>query len=126
MVVKELIEELQKLPNDMEVKMFLPIVEDWVDINIDVSELNRLKREVKLDVTNKQNKHFNEEYGHDRRTDYTIDDIKEDDWELYDYIAMSSTSKEEYDEWYEKKNIALISNVLKGKSSYDRMGEMEY
>jgi hypothetical protein len=126
MKVEELIKELQKLPTDMEVKMFLPIVEDWVDIKLDEVELHRVNKETKLEVRNKQNIHLNEEHNMGRRTDYTIDEIENDEWELYDTMSMSAIDDKMYEECYDKTNVLLISNVFKGVSSFDRMGEMEY
>jgi hypothetical protein len=126
MKVKELIKELQKLPANMEVKMFLPIVEDWVDIKLDEVELHRVNKETKLEVRNKQNIYLNEEHNMGRRTDYTIDEIENDEWELYDDMSMSSVDDKMYEECYDKTNVLLISNVFKGVSSFDRMGEMEY
>ena len=126
MKVEELIKELQKLPTDMEVKMFLPIVEDWVDIKLDEVELHRVNKETKLEVRNKQNIYLNEEHNMGRRTDYTIDEIENDEWELYDTMSMSAIDDKMYEECYDKTNVLLISNVFKGVSSFDRMGEMEY
>ena len=110
----------------MEVKMFLPIVEDWVDIKLDEVELHRVNKETKLEVRNKQNIHLNEEHNMGRRTDYTIDEIENDEWELYDTMSMSAIDDKMYEECYDKTNVLLISNVFKGVSSFDRMGEMEY
>tara|TARA_R110002126_G_scaffold228839_1_gene373238 strand:+ start:1124 stop:1504 length:381 start_codon:yes stop_codon:yes gene_type:complete len=126
MKVDEIIKELQKLPSDMEVKMYIPIVEDWVDIKLDEVELHRVNKETKLEVRNKQNIHLNEDHNMGRRTDYTIDEIENDEWELYDTMSMSAIDDKMYEECYDKTNVLLISNVFKGVSTFDRMGDIEY
>jgi len=125
MKVKKLKEILDKLPDNLDVKMLLPEVEDWVDFKMKEIHLCRLKKEVKVEVINAKNKDLNENHGLNKKTDYTLKDVKNDDWEFVG-DATSFTDPEDFKEWYEEKKALLIVNKQKGKVCHNRLGTIEY
>jgi hypothetical protein len=127
MTVKELKNKLNELPDDLEVKMVLPMVDDWADIKMESVCLYRMKKEVRCDVVNKQNdEFFNKELGQNRRTDYTPDEMPDEEWKLYNNFVFSSISEEDFYETYDTREALLISNKKRGKQSFDRIGSIEY
>ena len=127
MTVRELKKKLSKLPDDFEVKMLLPLVDDWADIKIQKVSMYRMRKEVLCEVVNKQNEIlFNAQYGENRRTDYTPDEMTEKPWEINDGFVRSMHSDEEFNETYETKEAILIVNKSRGKTDWDRYGSIQY
>jgi hypothetical protein len=127
MKVKDLKKSLEELPDDLDVKMLLPLVDDWADIKLKNVCLYRMKKDVRSEVINRQNEEFfNKELGQDRKTDYTPEDMPDEDWKLYNGFVFSSISQEDFYETYETKEALVISNKTRGKTDYDRNGTIEY
>jgi hypothetical protein len=111
MKVKDLKKKLEKLPDDLDVKMLLPLVDDWADITLNNVCLYRMKKDIRCKVRNNQNREFfNKELGQDRRTDYTPEEMPDEEWSLYNGFVEA----------------LVISNKTRGKTDYDRNGTIEY
>lgn len=122
MKVKDLKKKLSKLPDDMDVKILLPEVEDWADVKTEEIHLKKLKHEVNVEMINSQNKQLNEEYNLGRKTDYTVDDRDDiGEWEIHGHHLESEVKT-----MYDFKEALLLKPKSRGKSTFDRYGNIEY
>jgi len=116
MKVKDLKKQLNKLPDDMDVKILLPEVEDWADVKIEKISLKKMKKEEKLGLINWQNKQY--DLG---RPETKIEDVKESEWEIHgEYLDDKVKTM------YDFKEALLLKPKSRGKSTFDRFGKIQY
>jgi hypothetical protein len=118
MKVKKLKEILDKLPDNVEIKMFHPAAIDFVDFEIVETQLMRMKRTSLLETLNLRQQR-------DGKPLYKLEDIGFDEWSLIDDYSGVDFD-ENYIKQYETKKILMICNKTKGATTFDRLGTMSY
>jgi hypothetical protein len=118
MKVKKLKELLDKLPDNAEIKMFHPSVDDWVDFEIVETQLMRMKRTALLESINLRRQRDGEPL-------VSLEDVSFDTWEFIDVYSGVHFDENNIKN-YETKKIMLISNKTKGATTFDRLGTMSY
>jgi len=122
MKIKDLKKFLEKYPDDMDIKMELPMVGDWADIKLHHTKLQRMKKEEFVGMCNWQNK----EYKLGRKIMKLSDpDVKKRKME-WEFAQPGLNKQLKIEDVYEYKEAIVITNKPRGKSSFDRMGTIEY
>lgn len=116
MKVIDLKKKLDKLPDNMDVKILLPELEDWADVRTEKISLKKMKKEEKLGLINWQNKYYN--LGN---PEMKIEDVKESEWEIHDHYLDDNLKT-----MYDFKEALLLRPKARGKSTFDRQGKIEY
>ena len=126
----QLIEQLQKIKGNPEIKMWNGLVEDWMNIELVECELvKRCKEYIRWGIE--------EEWKQENRSreipadvqqhldDLIKEQVKEEEW---DFPNQFITTEEESKRWYGKnrKKFVMIDAKKRNKSTYDRLGEISY
>lgn len=111
---KKLKKIIKEIDDSVDVKMYHPAVDDWVDFELLDVYMYRMKKDYLLELINLQNKQ--------RGVDKIVTECREPKWELYEYDSIDEDEKE----GYEFKKIKLIANKTKGESTFDRLGTINY
>ena len=125
----QLIALLQNIKGNPEVKLWNGMVEDWMDIEVVESELVKECKEFvrfRFEASWKQeNRTFEIPPDVQEEIDEEIEKAyKKEPWEFPNqYVSVEDEKR-----WYgnNRKKILLINGKLRGKSTYDRLGEMNY
>lgn len=125
----KLIEALQKIKGNPEVKLWNGMVEDWMDISLVESELVKESKEfIRWWVE--------AEWKQENRAEIIPEDIqKELDRVISERCKNSEWSfpnhylkPEDFSRWYGKnrKKLILIDGKKRGKTTFDRLGDVSY
>lgn len=109
---------IANLPDNMEIKFYNGMVDDWHNVDVLETELIKEKPSLTLKLINYQN----ERDGLPLWDKLKKGSYKAREWEFNDFIQEDS----ELMKGFNRKKIMLIQGVKRGKSSIDRMGEIEY
>lgn len=113
MKVKDLKEFINKYPDDMDVVFDLPIIDDWVDIEINLNKLIR--------ISEKGNKEIYKLYCFRDNKPVKKRKFKPGEWEF------ETSNHKPIINLYESKEILLINILPRGKKYWSRQGgELEY
>ena len=118
--IGDLKEVLEQYDDKIELKMFIPLVEDWADIVVTEETLVRMKRKEKHKLINLAGKYHNPE----THKDYPLSKIEMPEWELEDKAFV--TDRESYKKLHQSKKVIMFSHRLRGKSDFDRSGDIDY
>jgi hypothetical protein len=106
------------LPDSMEIKYYNGMVDDWHNVDVLETELIKEKPSFTLKLINA----FNEREGKPLWDKLKKGSFKPRDWEFNEFIEEDS----ELMKCFSRKKVLLIQGVKRGKSSFDRMGEIDY
>ena len=118
--IGDLKEALEQYDDKMELKMFIPLVEDWADIVVTEQRLVRMKRKEKHKLMNLSGRYHNP----DKHEDCPLNKVKMPEWELEDNVFV--TESESYKKLHESKKIIMFSQRSRNKSTFDRAGDIHY
>lgn len=107
------------LPDNMEIKYYNGMVDDWHNVDVLETELIKEKPSFTLKLINA----FNEREGKPLWDKLKKGLFKPRDWEFNDYIEEEN---KDLLKCFSRKKVLLIQGVKRGKSSFDRMGEIDY
>lgn len=128
----DLIKYLQGIKGNPDIKLYNGFVGDWMDIDLIESEVvkecdefirfyveGEWKQNNKTDIIP-----HNVQIELDKQIEQRIKSRRTEDWEFPNQYL----SEDQYKKWYGKhrKKIILINGKKRGKSSYDRLGRVEY
>lgn len=112
MLVKDLIEQLEKFPKNMEVKLHNGFVDDWQYFNLLGTELEKWDDDYIYEMAKKQNKRLG------MRHDFPKSEMKKEEWTYREYSDIHPNKK--------YKKVLLINPKAKNKTVFDRVGNMTY
>ncbi len=125
----QLIEQLQKIKGNPEIKMWNGLVEDWMNIEIVECELvKRCAEHIRFCIEmewKRQYKSWEIPADVQQHLDQIIkEQIKTEEWEFPNRYLDEKGEKE----WYGKnrKKVVIIESTKRNKSVYDRLGEISY
>jgi hypothetical protein len=125
----KLIELLQKIEGNPEVKLWNGMVQDWMDIQVVENELVKECKDFvrfRFEASWKQdNKTWEIPPDVQTQLDKQIDEAyKNEEWEFVNPFVSQKDEKL----WYGKnrKKILLIDGKKRGKTTFDRLGDMSY
>jgi len=122
MKVKDLKKFLSKYPDTMDIKMNIPLVDDWADIKIQPTHLKRMKKSEHVAMCNWQNKEYNLGRPKKKITDTDVKN-KKMTWE---YANVNIDKENGVLDVYQYKEALVITSVFRGKKTFDRLGTIEY
>ena len=111
---------LENFDDKSSIKMILPLVGDWADIDVFEGTLVRMKRKERHKLINLSNKYHHP----DSYKEVELKDVKMPEWEICD--GQFDSENEEYKKLHEFKKTIMISNKIRNKSTFDRMGDIHY
>ena len=118
--VGDLKELLGTFSDKTDIKMLIPYVEDWADIEIFEATLFRMKRKERCKLINLSNKyHHPETY-----KEVQLKDVKMPGWDILD--GSFESESDEYKKLHQFKKVVMISNKSRNKSTFDRLGDIHY
>jgi hypothetical protein len=126
----QLIEQLQKIKGNPEIKMWNGFVEDWTNIELVECELvKRCKEYIRWGIEEEW-KQENRSWEIPADVQQHLDDlikeqVKEEEW---DFPNQFIKTEEESKRWYSKnrKKFVMIDAKKRNKSTYDRLGAIHY
>ena len=126
----QLIEQLQKIKGNPEIKMWNGFVEDWTNIELVECELvKRCKEYIRWGIEEEwKQENRSREIPADvqQHLDELIkEQVKEEEW---DFPNQFIKTEEESKRWYSKnkKKFVMIDAKKRNKSCFDRLGEISY
>jgi hypothetical protein len=125
----KLIEVLQNIKGNPDIKMWNGLVEDWMDIEISESELVKCCKEyirwgVEMDWK-EENKSWEIPDDEKKRLDKIVEQrYKSNEWEFPNARLDAEGEKR----WYGKnrKKVVLVHHKLRNQRTEDRLGEIRY
>jgi hypothetical protein len=126
----QLIEQLQKIKGNPEIKMWNGYVEDWMNIQLCEQEFVKESEDFIRWSIEMAWKERNQKWEIPEEAQIQIEEVikerlKDRQWELPNQYLQT---KEDEDRWYgkNKKKFVLINGKTRGKSIEDRLGEISY
>ena len=126
----QLIEQLQKIKGNPEIKMWNGYVDDWMNIQLCEQEFVKESEDFIRWSIEMAWKERNQKWEIPEEAQIQIEEVikerlKDRQWELPNQYLQT---KEDEDRWYgkNKKKFVLINGKTRGKSIEDRLGEISY
>jgi FMN phosphatase YigB (HAD superfamily) len=126
----QLIEQLQKIKGNPEIKMWNGLVDDFMDFDFVENILVKEREEhIRFGVEmqwKERNKTWEIPPDIQKELDAAVKNrLKNDEWEMPNEFVQT---QEELDEWYGKnvKRIIFINAKNRGKKCWDRLGAIQY
>ncbi len=126
----QLIEQLQKIKGNPEIKMWNGYVEDWMNIQLCEQEFVKesedfIRWSIEMDWKERNQKWEIPEEAQIRIEEVIKERLKDRQWELPNQYLQT---KEDAELWYgkNKKKFVLINGKTRGKSIEDRLGKVSY
>ena len=126
----QLIEQLQKIKGNPEIKMWNGYVDDWMNIQLCEQEFVKesedfIRWNVEMAWKQRNQKWEIPEEAQIRIEEVIKERLKDRQWELPNQYLQT---KEDEDRWYgkNKKKFVLINGKTRGKSIEDRLGKVSY
>ena len=121
--VGELKKYLEQFPDNLEIKYFNGMVDDWHNVNVVEHELVKEKPSFTLKLINHQN---------ERNGDPIWDKLKPSQYKVREWELRDSLDEELFRDdpsmkkEFSFKKILLFEGITRGLSSFDRMGSIHY
>jgi hypothetical protein len=126
----QLIEQLQKIKGNPEIKMWNGYVEDWMNIQLCEQEFVKesedfIRWNIEMAWKERNQKWEIPEEAQIRIEEVIKERLKDREWELPNQYLQT---KEDEERWYgkNKKKFVLINGKTRGKSIEDRLGKVSY
>lgn len=126
----QLIEQLQKIKGDPEIKMWNGYVDDWMDIKLCEQEFVKESEDFIRWGVEMAWKERNQKWEIPEEAQIQIEEVikemlKNRQWELPNQYLQT---EEDEKRWYgkNKKKFVLINGKIRGKSIEDRLGKVSY
>lgn len=126
----QLIEQLQKIKGNPEIKMWNGYVEDWMNIQLCEQEFVKESEDFIRWSIEMAWKERNQKWEIPEEAQIQIEEVikerlKDRQWELPNQYLQT---KEDEERWYgkNKKKFVLINGKTRGKSIEDRLGKVSY
>jgi hypothetical protein len=126
----QLIEQLQKIKGNPEIKMWNGYVDDWMNIQLCEQEFVKesedfIRWSIEMDWKQRNQKWEIPEEAQIRIEEVIKERLKDRQWELPNQFLQT---KEDEELWYgkNKKKFVLINGKTRGKSIEDRLGKVSY
>ena len=126
----QLIEQLQKIKGNPEIKMWNGYVDDWMDIKLCEQEFVKESEDFIRWGVEMEWKEKNQSWEIPEEAQIQIEEVikemlKNRQWELPNQYLQT---EEDEKRWYgkNKKKFVLISGKIRGKSIEDRLGKVSY
>ena len=126
----QLIEQLQKIKGNPEIKMWNGYVDDWMDIKLCEQEFVKESEEFIRWGVEMEWKEKNQSWEIPEEAQIQIEEVikemlKNRQWELPNQYLQT---EEDEKRWYgkNKKKFVLINGKIRGKSIEDRLGKVSY
>jgi hypothetical protein len=126
----QLIEQLQKIKGNPEIKMWNGLVEDWMNIQLCEQEFVKesedfIRWNIEMAWKERNQKLEIPEEAQIRIEEVIKERLKDRQWELPNQYLQT---KEDEERWYgkNKKKLVLINGKTRGKSIEDRLGKVHY
>jgi len=126
----QLIEQLQKIKGNPEIKMWNGYVDDWMNIQLCEQEFVKesedfIRWSIEMAWKQRNQKWEIPEEAQIRIEEVIKERLKDREWELPNQYLQT---KEDEERWYgkNKKKFVLINGKTRGKSIEDRLGKVSY
>ena len=126
----QLIEQLQKIKGNPEIKMWNGYVDDWMNIQLCEQEFVKESEDFIRWSIEMAWKERNQKWEIPEEAQIQIEEVikerlKDRQWELPNQYLQT---KEDEERWYakNKKKFVLINGKTRGKSTEDRLGKVSY
>ncbi len=126
----QLIEQLQKIKGNPEIKMWNGYVDDWMNIQLCEQEFVKesedfIRWSIEMAWKERNQKWEIPEEAQIRIEEVIKERLKDREWELPNQYLQT---KEDEERWYgkNKKKFVLINGKTRGKSIEDRLGKVSY
>ena len=120
--VGELKKFLENFPDNMEIKYYNGMVDDWHNIDVIENVLFKEKPAFTLKLINYQRERNNEP----KLTKLTKGSFRAREWEFANEFNQTFLDAAEQKRCFSTKKILLFQGKTRGKSTFDRMGDINY